>query len=191
MMIKSKEISNEEIIEGIKNRDEKIARHILKSCFWMVEEYIKSKGGTTEDAWEVFQYTYIAMYQKTTVEDVVLYVNFPSYFLGFCKNYWLKELLKRKRSGYLEEQDEEIKGECDEIIKQIIKKEKYNLYVKFFNKLPGLCRIIFLMHFKKIPYKQIAKELGLTENQVKRKKFGCKEKLIKLIMKDPRYNQLR
>jgi hypothetical protein len=48
------------------------------------------------------------------------------------------------------------------------------------------------LFFAKIPYSHIAKEHGYSsETVVRQRVFKCKNKLIELIKKDPRYKSLK
>ncbi|HML83644.1 MAG TPA: hypothetical protein PKE52_00640, partial [Bacteroidales bacterium] len=68
---------------------------------------------------------------------------------------------------------------------------QHNLYQKHFMKLSGRCQILLQLYIEQVSLAEIAEMMGVTEKFVKKKKFECKEKLLKRIQNDPLYNSLK
>jgi DNA-directed RNA polymerase specialized sigma subunit len=88
----------------------------------------------------------------------------------------------------LDEVEEVEMGE--DLLEKIDKSEKEALYFKHFRELGESCREILEAYFNKIPVKEIAEKLKTSESYIKKRKFNCKEKLIKSIQDDPLYLEL-
>ena len=68
---------------------------------------------------------------------------------------------------------------------------EYKLYQKHFQKLSKECKKLLQLFFDKVSYSEIAKILGYkSAGFVKKKKYNCKEFLMKSIKNDPEYKAL-
>ena len=64
------------------------------------------------------------------------------------------------------------------------------LFQKHFKRLEKDCQKLLLLFLKKVPLKDIAEELGIGSQQyIKRKKYKCKEQLVRYIKSDPNYKE--
>jgi hypothetical protein len=69
--------------------------------------------------------------------------------------------------------------------------ERYRLYQKHFQNLGKDCQKILQMFFNKIPLRQIAQVMGFKgEKYAKKRKYKCKEYLIKSIKQDMEYKKI-
>ena len=69
--------------------------------------------------------------------------------------------------------------------------ERYRLYQKHFTNLGKDCQKILQLYFDKVPLKNIAQIMGFkSEKYAKKRKFKCKEYLIKSIKQDLEYNKI-
>ncbi|MFC2096620.1 hypothetical protein ACFLQ3_02865, partial [Bacteroidota bacterium] len=70
------------------------------------------------------------------------------------------------------------------------KNEQYKLYQKHFKRLEKDCQKLLQLFLKKVPLKEIADELGIESQQyIKRKKYKCKEQLVRYIKSDPNFKE--
>lgn len=63
---------------------------LYQQVFPAVASYISKKGGTLEDAKDVFQDSVVAYYEKVVTTGQVC-VHEQAYLMGICKNLWLKK----------------------------------------------------------------------------------------------------
>jgi hypothetical protein len=69
--------------------------------------------------------------------------------------------------------------------------ERYKLYQKHFTNLGKDCQKVLQLYFDKVPLKNIAQIMGFkSEKYAKKRKFKCKEYLIKSIKQDLEYNKI-
>ncbi|MGV3560646.1 RNA polymerase sigma factor [Larkinella arboricola] len=80
---------------------------IYAKTFPMVRHYVKERGGTTEDAKDIFHEAMILFYEKTVQEQLTLTSSVSTYLMGICKNLWRQELDKRTRQLPLTESQAE------------------------------------------------------------------------------------
>jgi DNA-directed RNA polymerase specialized sigma24 family protein len=69
---------------------EKLFTHLYKKAFPATARYINKKGGSFEEARDVFQDALVIYYEKLTGSSFVLNVDESSYILGIAKHLWAK-----------------------------------------------------------------------------------------------------
>jgi RNA polymerase sigma factor (sigma-70 family) len=186
------EFSVEEIIEGIKARDNCVLQYVYKNHYPSIHHFIVSNSGSPEDAKDIFQESIIVIYRKVKEQKhFLLNSSFKTFIYSIARNLWLKHLRAIKYEGqkiqdqqqFIELKDEPFKISNDDL--------KLSLYQKYFRQLPEDCQNILKLTARDIPQKEIAQAMNLkSENYVKKRKHDCKDKLIEMIKKDPRYPDL-
>ena len=186
------EYSVEEIIEGIRSRDNCVLQYVYKNYYPSIHHFITSNSGSPDDAKDIFQESIIVIYRKVKEHKrFLINSSFKTFIYSVARNIWLKNLRNRKFEGkkiqdqqpFIELKDEPFKISNEDL--------KMSLYQKYFKKLPEDCQNILRLTAKEIPQKEIAQALGFrSENYVKKRKHGCKEKLIEMIKEDPQYPDL-
>jgi len=182
----------EEIIEGIKARDNCVLQYVYKNHYPSIHHFIVSNSGSPEDAKDIFQESIIVIYRKVKEQKhFMLSSSFKTFIYSIARNLWLKHLRAIKyegqkiqdQQGYMELKDEPFKVSNDDL--------KMSLYQKYFKQLPEDCQNILKLTARDIPQKEIAQAMNFkSENYVKKRKHNCKDKLIEMIKKDPRYPDL-
>ncbi len=90
---------------------ERTLERIYAQTFPMVRHYVRERGGTTDDAKDIFHEAMILFYEKMVQEQLTLTASVSTYLMGICKNLWRQELEKRGRQQPLTESQAEIAGE--------------------------------------------------------------------------------
>jgi len=181
---------DQEILNGIVTGDEAIISQLYKDNLKYIRKYIIQNSGSEADVEDVFQDALVFVYQKLKADTLVLHASFRSYFYGVSKNIWRNRLRKSRKmvvTSDITDYDESIE---EEIIDEIQTCEQEHLYQKHFVKLSESCRNILELVFQGKGMKEIATITGYSENYTRRKKFKCKEALLKKIESDPNYKEL-
>ncbi len=186
------EFSVEEIIEGIKARDNCVLQYIYKNYYPTVHHLIVTNSGTPDDAKDIFQECIIIIFRKVKEQEhFLLNSSFKTFIYSIARHVWLKHLRDRKyedqkiqdQQSFIELKEEPFKVSNEDL--------KMSLYQKYFKKLPEDCQNILKLTARDIPQKEIAQALSFrSENYVKKRKHNCKEKLIEMIKQDPLYPDL-
>ena len=183
-------IDNKIIVEGILNQDKQVLKSIYLTYFPSIKRLVLDNNGSEQDAKDVFQEGIIIIYRKIKEGNLNLTSSFKSYIYGVCRYIWLKQLAQRKENtekleGYLEYEDV-----LDVSVDEYEKNEQYKLYQKHFKRLEKDCQKLLELFLKKVPLKEIAEELGIESQQyIKRKKYKCKEQLVRYIKSDPNFKE--
>ena len=180
-----------DFIKGIKNRDNKILKIIYKEHFLLIKSFILKNSGTIDDARDVFQEAIIVIYRYTKKDNFKINCSFETFLYSICRTIWLNNLRNKKiRTNKLDDIREYITFSASDD-EQIEESAEYKLYQKHFQKLGDECKKLLQLFYDKVPYKEIAKRMNYKSiGLVKKKKFKCKEFLLKSIREDPEYKLL-
>ena len=187
----------EEIIKGIRRRDDQILNYLYREYYPLLERYICNNNGTIEDAKEAFQESMVVLYRRLAKEEVRLQAAFKTYFFSICKHYWydyIEEREIKENTQYIEELEEETgvsDTEAENIKALVVQNEEYRFYQKHYKRLDNECQKVLKLFLKNEPLETIAKKMHYAStNFAKQKKWRCKEILLKRIKDDPKYKKL-
>ena len=181
----------EEILDGIRLNDIRILQYVYKTYYSYTKYFIISNSGSDDDAKDIFQEALVVIYRKLLDEQLNISCTFKTYLYSVCRLLWLKQLEKRKVKNEFSLDRDNFIELADETKDLSVQNEKYRLYQKYFNLLGEDCRKVLEMSLEKIPLKQIAEIMGYkSEKYAKKRKYQCKERLIKEIKKDPEFKEL-
>ena len=185
--------SNDELLNGILRNDSVILQFIYKNYYYKINFFIKKNSGDDDDANDVFQEAIIIIYRKLKENSLVLDCSFDTYLYSVCRFLWLKQLEKRKNEKERIYDNQEFRDDIydDQLNRTVEMNERYRLYQKHFKNLGKDCQKILQMFFDKVPLKQIAQVMGFKgEKYAKKRKYKCKEYLIKSIKQDMEYKKI-
>jgi len=185
--------SNIDLLNGILRNDTIVLQYVYKNFYSKINFFIKKNSGDDDDANDIFQEAIIIIYRKLKANELVLDCTFETYLYSVCRFLWLKQLDKRKI------EKEKIKDNHDyneDIYDDGLEKvadlnERYRLFQKHFVNLGKDCQKVLQLYFDKVPLKNIAQIMGFkSEKYAKKRKFKCKEYLIKSIKQDLEYSKI-
>lgn len=178
-----------EIIQGIRVKDNKILNYLYDTYFGMIYEMVSKNSGNEDDARDTLQEAILLTYKKIRNGSLELTTTFASYFFTVCWHIWMRELRNRQiemnnlmEYYYLEQ------GADNQLTKEYEQQRKYRLYQEHFQQLGNECQKLLKLFLKKYPLKEIARIMGhKSEKAAKKKKYICKERLVKSIKNDKRF----
>ena len=180
-----------DLINGIRNRDSKTLNFLYKKYFSLIRSFILNNNGTADDAKDVFQEAVIAIFRYSQDENFELKCSFETFLYSICRTIWLNYLRnQRVHRNKINEITEFItfSSSTDEMIEESM---EYRIYQRHFQKLSEECKKLLQLFFDKVSYEKIAKILGYkSAGFVKKKKYNCKEFLMKSIKNDPEFKRL-
>jgi len=185
--------TNEELLRGILRNDNLVLQYIYKNFFYKINFFIKKNSGDDDDSNDIFQEAIIIIYRKLKSNDLVLECSFETYLYSVCRFLWLKQLEKRKTEREKIQDNHEFHEDIyDNTFEATVEmNEKYRLYQKHFKNLGTDCQKILQLFFDKVPLKQIAQVMGFqSEKYAKKRKYKCKEYLVKSIKQDIEYRKI-
>lgn len=181
--------SQEEIIDGLRRRDNRILKYIYKQHYAAILNLILTNSGSEDDAKDIFQEALIIAFKNIREKkEFKLESNFQTYIYSIARLLWLKNLRNKSDENTLKEHHpfiefEEPKPFNEEDIRLAV-------YQKAFSKIPDDCQQILTMSNEGVSQKDIAEKLGFkSDNYIKKRKHYCKEYLISKIKEDPEFEE--
>ena len=180
-----KRISDINIINGVRNQDDKILNWLYDNYLQSVKKHVLSNSGSVEDVSDVFQDTIIVLYNQITEDNLNLTTDLKGYFFGIARNVWSAQLRKKQKTIELEidlADEEESEEQYDPILERIVS--------RVFQKLKPDQQMVLNLFSEGHSYEEIAVKMNLkNEVYARRKKYLCKEALLELVKEDPEYQE--
>lgn len=185
--------SDEEIISGFRNTDSRVLSYVYSTYYKIVEYHVVKNGGRKEYVKDLFQDTLSIAYDKIRYEHFELTCTFGTFIFSIAKKLWFYELrkMKSKPETLFTSMDDfgEEPVNVDELEAVITRQRK--LFRKHFDKLDDLCKNLILLFLRKVPFKEIAEQMGFKDEMTAvRRKLKCKDSLMRKIINDPEYKNL-
>lgn len=185
--------SDEVLIKGLQQRKLHYISYIYREFTPIVRHLVQQKSGNESDVDDLVQEAMIILYKRSLNEPFKLECSLKTFFISICKNLWLQRLDNRYRLLYQSELEVNEPSQSYALNEMEIREEdsvKRRLFYKNMLALPADCQRILELYFLKVPFREIARLMGLRDElYVKTRKYACKNLLRKKIMNDPEYHQ--
>jgi RNA polymerase sigma factor (sigma-70 family) len=184
------EYSDVEIIECLRNRKSYVVHYLVDRYLPMIRLMVTQKGGTGEDAKDIFQDALIIMLQKIDSNELALTCKFKTYLYCICENLWTNILMKRHAAAnYLRRRSNDY---TDHDFSEIYDNKLYeNMFYDMFETLEPLCKKILILYWQEFSAKEIAERLGYKDSYVRKKKCECQGELVGKVMSLPQFKSVK
>ncbi|MFK7946675.1 MAG: RNA polymerase sigma factor, partial [Saprospiraceae bacterium] len=173
------------------NQDDKVLNAIYQNFAGRISNYILQKGGSPEDAKDVFQDALMVVLQKVQSPDFEINSTFYTYLFSVNKMLWYNKSRKKSRSTVTMPDDNTLRDNHS-IEEELINRELDNIYRNNFVKLGELCQQLLQLFFRKKTMIEIAAQLKLkNEHTARTRKYRCQKNLKKRMEADERYLEWR
>lgn len=192
-MVQTKSEQDQLLIEGLMNSDHKSIEKLYDLVLPSIIFWVKRNNGSETDGRDIFQEALLALFRKLkeSKDEFHLTCTLKSYLFIICKNIWFTKLRDNRKYSSNQIGEVETVGLDDDMIERIHQLEKQQLFFKYFDLLGESCKQILQWYFDKVPMKEIAARMKTSESYVKKRKFVCKEKLVKAVRADEKYDELK
>jgi len=182
----------EALLEGLRTSNNEVLSFIYRKYFPEIRFFVIKNSGSDEDAQDVFQESIIIIYKKLRDDVLDLTCSFKTYLYSVCRIVWLKQLEKRKNKSD-SFSDNQVFVDLNEGVDEMAEEqEKFKLYQKHFQTLHIDCQTILKLFLEKVPLRDIASRMNIkSEKYLKKRKYQCKEILVKRIQNDPNFKRLK
>ena len=188
-----KRLSDEEIIAGLRKRDNRVLQYIYKNTFLPVKQLILNNAGSENDAEDIFQEALIIIFRKLRDEDnFELTSAFSTYIYSISRLLWLKHLRNIKKieiDPLNRDHEERIEFEPPSPVQD--KDLRMAIYQRTLLLIPEDCQKILRLTAQDLTSSEIARQLGFrSEGYVRKRRHFCKEYLVNKIKEDPDYQAM-
>ena len=184
-------MEDSELKEGIRKGDRIALNEVYQRYFRRVFAWVRNHQGTEEDARDVFQEVLVIVYQQ--LQDPAFEIKYAlgTYLYTLVRNVWLKRLRDDRVLGKASDEGLEfVPG--DEVVEPDVQAQQEHLYRKMFLRLGEQCQQILQRFLAGESIRRITEALNLSsENYAKKRKFQCKQQLMKLIKEDDLYKAMQ
>ena len=189
-MDKNIRFSDAELEEAIREKTllEQAIRQLYQQHAEITRSFIMGKGGTAQDADDIFQETVIAFIDTVQKGKFRQESGIRTFLISISKHLWYNEIRKRQRSENREklyESDREIEEEgIGRIIQDRELKQQLN---QMLQDLGDSCRkILELFYYENLSMKEIVSHMHYENEQVVRnKKYKCLQQLTDKMKQNP------
>ena len=178
-------IAHCEEIDKIKANDEHALKTLYVANYPGVEKYVLNNSGSVEDARDVYQEAFIAVWRNIVLDKFTMTHggSINGYLYQVAKNKWMDVLRKQKgKNVSIEVTNAEMVAEITEALSP--EEEHYLAEVKrHFTAMGDPCKeLLRQFYFEKKRLKEIAIFFSWTEATAKNNKYRCLQKLRAAIL---------
>ena len=188
-----KRLTDEEIITGLRKRDNRVLQYIYKNSFNAVKQLVIHNAGSDSDAEDIFQEALIIIFKKLRDDDdFQLTANFTTYLYSIARLIWLKHLKQIKKIEIDPlNRDMEERIEFEEPLPVEDKDLRMAIYQRTLSQIPEDCQKILRLTAEDVTAREIARRLGFrSEGYVRKRRHFCKEYLVNKIKDDAEYQAM-
>lgn len=170
--------------------EEKGLRKLYEAFLPRIGHFITTHGGTKEDARDIFQDALMIIFQKAQEGKLELTSSFYTLLYGISRKLW-RNKLRKKGNKEVTFPKEETLSTFEDLEERMIQEEKGKIFWTAFRKLGEDCQKVMTYFFEKRKMEEITKLMGFSSvSYSKKRKFQCKEQLIKLTKSDERFGEM-
>jgi len=185
-----KEYTDNEIIECLRNRQSYVVHWLSDRYMPMIRLMVYQKGGSTEDARDIFQDGLIIMLEKLDDKKFNLTCKFKTFLYCVCEHLW-KTILEKRQSAanYLNRRSE---PESEKDFTDMIDYQMYEQIIQdVFKTLDPISKKILTLYWQENSLQEIADQLGYTYGYVRKKKCEAQGELTEKVKRHPGYMRIK
>ncbi|MCU7548180.1 sigma-70 family RNA polymerase sigma factor [Chitinophagaceae bacterium LB-8] len=192
---------DQKYIDALLNNDRKLLGELYQKCFPIIRNMVVQNKGTEANAADIFQEALVDLFKIAKARQLTLQFSICAYIKGMCTNKWRDELKKSNSEGVtftdFDRQDDIGEDYFKVAEEHNLKQARLNLIKKKLNEMGESCKELIRLSWarnaagKRISTEEIAKALHITEGYARKKKSECIVKLMRLVMDDPEYRNLK
>lgn len=186
-----KHLTTEEILSGIRQKEDHILRMIYDETYPGIRKYILTNSGNEQDAEDVFQEAMVLVYRKVTRNELELTSGFGTYLVALCKHLWYNHFRKNKNISF-----QDINHELLEDISKVYdipgkEQSARRIIQKHLLQMAPECQQLLMLFYDEVPFEEISQNMGFSsDGYIRKRKFICKKKLMDRLFRDPEFRDL-
>jgi RNA polymerase sigma factor (sigma-70 family) len=185
-----KEYTDKEIIECLRSRQSYVVHYLSDRYMPMIRLLVYEKGGTNEDARDIFQDGLIIMLERLDDKQFALTCKFKTFLYCVCENLWKRVLDKRQVANNYFSRREEPEAEKD--FTELIDHRMYDeIFQEVFKTLDPVSKKILKLYWQDKSPQEIADKLGYTYGYVRKKKSEAQSELTEKVKNHPAFKKIQ
>jgi RNA polymerase sigma factor (sigma-70 family) len=182
--------NDQHIIDSIRKREDAAFKYLQVRFQDSIRLMIHEKGGSPEDAMDVFSEGLIALIRLVDREDFVLTCKLGTLVYALCEKTWKQHLGKQVavRNYHLRKLDNSPEWDFTEESDQHVYQE---IFWESFKQLDKVCQEILEGYLKEISPREIAEMLGFSYGYIRKRKSLCHGFLMQMIESHPTFKKIK
>jgi len=171
-------MNDSKIIEALRSNNQKKIIVGLYRYMPKIQGLIVAKGGTKQDAQDIFQEALIILCEKVQEVDFNIKSSLNTYLFGICRFLWMNELKKRKRHQEIDFDMELTPQQVSEMESTIEDSSRIIMLETILSELGQRClELLTLFYYKSLKMAEIAKKMKFKSDKIaKNQKYKCIER---------------
>lgn len=184
------EYNDQHIIDSIRRREDVAFKYLQVKFQDVIRLMVVERGGSQEDAKDVFSEGLIALIRLVDREDFVLTCKLGTLVYALCKKSWEQHLEKQVavRNYRVRKLEDSPEWDFTEEVDQQLYQE---IFWECFKQLEKVCQEILEGYLKEISPKDIAENLGYSYGYIRKRKSMCHGFLMNMIESHPTYIKIK
>lgn len=178
--------SDEEIIQALRNNDDRVLNVLYKLYFGSINHFIITNSGSEDDAKDIFQEAVIVFYQNIKDQNFELNCKIKTYLYSVSRLMWLKRIKKASAVvGKITDFEGFISIDDSEAALMEEREIQFSKMSAALSELGEPCKtLIEDFYVKQLSMSQISEKFGYTNaDNAKTQKYKCLMRLKKLFFK--------
>lgn len=175
--------NDQRYIDALRRNDERLIREIYKQHSSQVMRWVISRGGSSDDARDIFQEALVALFEKAQNVNFVLTCPLGALLHVICSRKWVDRLRQKGRdTGVRNEEERRYKEEHDSDTltlaeETLAEEQKQERLARAFEQISDLCRRLLTLLSNGIAPRDAAEQLQMNSvNTLFRRKNACMER---------------
>lgn len=171
-------MSDQHIIDLLRGRQHHQAFKKLYAYFPACKKMIRTKGGTTQEALDIYQDALVILCRNVQKQEFKLTSSLNTYIYSVCKFLWNDEIKRKARIYRNTPKPDLLFDELELSEKEMENERQVNLAKKVLQQMGDRCLELFqYFYFQKLDMKTIAEKMEFSsENVAKNQKYKCLER---------------
>ncbi len=178
------EITDDVLIQGIRDDDRQLIATLYKMHFPMVRKLVVENSGSEDEAKDVYQEAIVVLYENVRTKGFNLTCKINTYLYSVSRNIWLKQL-KRRMPQVNDLNDHkrvvDINRDFDKHELKQIRLDKLNTAMEEIGE--PCSSILTYFFYNRLTMEEIAGKMGYTNAaNAKNQKYKCFKRLKKIVL---------
>ncbi len=186
--------SDQDYIEGIKNSDNRVCREIYRLIRPKVIKLLLKHGAQESEAEDAFSNSMVALFAKAQKGTLLLKesTKFETFLSAVCLRQLSNLRKKNSRVNPVTNETLAVLKDDAHMEDDLLDASRFRLFVECMKRLDQKCQeVLHAFLVERRSMKEIAVQLSSTEGFAKKKKWSCRNKLVKLIQAHSDYQSLK
>lgn len=175
--------SDHRYIEALRNKDERAIREIYRQHSAQARRWVLARGGSADDARDIFQEALVAIFEKAQNPDFVLSCPLGALLHVICSRKWVDRIRQKKRDAGVRKEEEhryETEAGADALVEAeeiLAEQAKHTRLRVAFLQISDLCQRLLTLLSNGTKPAEAAKILQMNSvDTLYRRKNACTER---------------